>query len=119
MHIIFFWASLILLAACSETPQQEPLTLWYDTPAQNWNEALPIGNGRVGAMIFGGVEKEHLQLNENTLYSGEPSTEYKNVKVKPETRKAVFELLKSGNFKQASDIVGKQWSGRATAPKYR
>lgn len=43
------------------------LRLWYRQPAPDWNEALPIGNGRLGAMIFGGVETEHLQLNENTL----------------------------------------------------
>src|SRR5919202_971231 len=48
------------------------LRLWYRRPAPDWNEALPIGNGRLGAMIFGGVPTEHLQLNENTLYSDEP-----------------------------------------------
>ena len=43
------------------------LELWYDSPASKWTEALPIGNGRLGAMIFGGVERERLQLNEDTL----------------------------------------------------
>ena len=50
----------------------EPLSLWYRHPAQKWVEALPIGNGRQGAMVFGGVLREHLQLNEATLWSGEP-----------------------------------------------
>ncbi|ULT56729.1 glycoside hydrolase family 95 protein [Neobacillus drentensis] len=48
------------------------MKLRYDRPARSWNEALPIGNGRLGAMVFGGVEKEHLQLNEDTLWSGTP-----------------------------------------------
>lgn len=48
------------------------LTLWYRQPAAQWTEALPIGNGRLGAMVFGGVEREHLQLNEDTLWSGGP-----------------------------------------------
>src|ERR1700744_4181082 len=48
------------------------LTLWYRQPAQKWTEALPIGNGRLGAMIYGGVEEEHLQFNESTLWTGEP-----------------------------------------------
>ena len=48
------------------------LKLWYDEPAREWVEALPIGNGRLGAMVFGGVAREHLQLNESTLWSGGP-----------------------------------------------
>jgi alpha-L-fucosidase 2 len=46
--------------------------LWYRQPAEQWTEALPIGNGRLGAMIFGGVARERLQLNEDTLYAGGP-----------------------------------------------
>src|SRR5689334_23455828 len=48
------------------------LTLWYRRPAQQWVEALPVGNGRLGAMVFGGIERERLQLNEDTLWSGGP-----------------------------------------------
>src|SRR5947208_11959213 len=47
------------------------LRLWYRQPAASWNEALPIGNGRLGAMVFGGVERERLQLNEDTVWAGE------------------------------------------------
>lgn len=50
----------------------DTLKLWYPKPAANWVEALPLGNGRLGAMVFGGVPIERLQLNEDTLYSGEP-----------------------------------------------
>lgn len=46
--------------------------LWYRKPARVWEEALPLGNGRLGAMVFGGGTHEHLQLNEDTLWSGEP-----------------------------------------------
>src|ERR1017187_5326806 len=45
--------------------------LWYRQPAQTWNEALPIGNGRLGAMIFGGAPSERIQLNEDTIWAGE------------------------------------------------
>jgi alpha-L-fucosidase 2 len=48
------------------------LRLWYQRPAQEWTEAMPIGNGRLGAMIFGGVARERLQLNDDTLYAGGP-----------------------------------------------
>ena len=60
------------------------LVLWYSQPADNWNEALPLGNGRMGAMVFGGIGSEHLEHNEKTLYSGEPSQNYKNVNITPD-----------------------------------
>lgn len=51
--------------------QTDNLRLWYRQPAANWNEALPIGNGRLAAMVFGGIEKEKIQLNEDTVWAGE------------------------------------------------
>jgi alpha-L-fucosidase 2 len=48
--------------------------LWYDEPAAAWTSALPVGNGRLGAMVFGGVPRERLQLNEDTLWAGQPET---------------------------------------------
>lgn len=48
------------------------MRIWYESPASKWEEALPIGNGRLGAMVFGGIEKERIQLNEDTLWSGYP-----------------------------------------------
>lgn len=47
------------------------LRLWYNQPAANWNEALPIGNGRLAAMVFGGTQSERIQLNEDTVWAGE------------------------------------------------
>ena len=49
-----------------------PNMLWYEQPAREWTEALPVGNGRIGAMVFGGVARERLQLNEDTLWAGGP-----------------------------------------------
>lgn len=49
-----------------------PLMLWYEEPASVWTEALPVGNGRMGAMVFGGIRQERLQLNESTLWAGQP-----------------------------------------------
>ena len=46
--------------------------LWYTNPAKEWEEALPVGNGRLGAMVFGGVQEERIQLNEETYWSGGP-----------------------------------------------
>ena len=52
--------------------QQKNLVLWYNKPAKDWNEALPLGNGRLGAMVFGRVDTELIQLNEQTLWTGGP-----------------------------------------------
>ena len=51
---------------------QSPLTLWYRQPATLFTEALPIGNGDLGAMIYGGIGEDHLQLNESTFWTGQP-----------------------------------------------
>src|SRR5205085_4394437 len=63
-------ASVFLLSLSAAIAQ--PLTLHYTRPADDWqSQALPIGNGRLGAMIFGGAQREHLQLNENSLWTGD------------------------------------------------
>ncbi|MGE9269591.1 MAG: glycoside hydrolase N-terminal domain-containing protein, partial [Verrucomicrobiales bacterium] len=52
-------------------PPHEPLTLWYRKPATKWeSEALPVGNGRLAAMVFGGVDQERIQFNEETVWDG-------------------------------------------------
>jgi alpha-L-fucosidase 2 len=63
-------AAISLMLAVTAVAAED--TLWYPQPAQRWVEALPVGNGHLGAMVFGGVEEEHLQLNEDTLWAGEP-----------------------------------------------
>lgn len=109
---LLLFSTLCLLMACGQKEKKESLTLWYNEPATNWNDALPIGNGHAGAMIFGGTEEELLQLNENTLYSGEPSVIFKDIKVTPESQEQVVALLKKGEYVKANEIVAKQWLGR-------
>lgn len=60
------------VSALAPPPEDASWHLWYRQPAQDWNEALPLGNGRLGAMVFGGVGEERLQLNEDTLWTGRP-----------------------------------------------
>src|SRR3981189_3101087 len=56
----------------SQSRNDRELKLWYDEPAAIWEAALPLGNGKTGAMVFGGVGHERFQLNDNTLWSGYP-----------------------------------------------
>src|SRR5687768_10551512 len=70
VRIIFSFFVLILgLEAAS---QDQKMILWYKKPARDWNEALPLGNGRIGAMVFGHPSEELIQLNEETLWTGGP-----------------------------------------------
>lgn len=72
---------------------QKNMMLWYDKPADAWTAALPVGNGRLGAMVFGGVENELLQLNEATFWTGGPVTHNINPQAKeylPLVREALF-----------------------------
>ncbi|MEO5888657.1 MAG: glycoside hydrolase family 95 protein [Ferruginibacter sp.] len=107
-----FWLLLSLYPASEQLPaglaendtadHDYATRLWYTKPAINWNEALPIGNGRMGAMIFGGVTRERLQLNEQTLWSGGPRN-WNNPTAKkylPMVRKAVLEK----NYKKADSL---------------
>ena len=63
---------VVAAAAQESSPPEELLSLWYRQPATKWEEALPIGNGRLGAMVFGGAPEERIQFNESTLWTGEP-----------------------------------------------
>jgi len=98
--LIAFLASSIFVSA-----KQEPnyLRLWYNKPAQKWTEALPIGNGRLGAMIFGGVENDRIQFNEETLWSGSPN-DYAHKGAVQHLDK-IRQLLFDGKQKAAEDLA--------------
>lgn len=106
MKTIIFLFLLASTFAAAQAPQETPnaLVLQYDKPAEKWTEALPVGNGRLGAMVFGRVNEELIQLNEATLWSGGPVS--KNVNPKAyEFLAPAREALKEGDYLKASDIV--------------
>ena len=80
-------------------------TLWYRQPAREWVEALPVGNGRLGAMVFGGVEEERLQLNEDTIWSGGPYDPANPAAL--EAYPKIRELIFAGKQKEAEELVSK------------
>ena len=78
--------------------------LWYSEPAKDWNEALPLGNGILGMMVFGGVKEERVQLNEETFWSGWEYPEYDN----PETFEHLDEirqLIFAGKYTEAQKLT--------------
>ncbi len=105
----WFGFSALLIAAqvaggAAERPDA-PLSLWYSQPAARWVEALPVGNGRLGAMIFGGIRRERIQFNEHTLWNGEPH-EYQHSGAR-NSLAAIRELLFQGRQKEAEDLAAK------------
>ena len=88
------------------TPIQAPLKLWYDAPAQYFEESLVLGNGQQGATVFGGISTDKIYLNDLTLWSGEPV----NANMSPNAYKnlpAVREALAEKNYKKAQSLVKK------------
>ena len=104
---------LILYSIQSVSAQNnEALKLWYRQPAKQWVEALPVGNGRLGAMIYGDPYKEKIQLNENTVWAGQP-----NRNDNPDAREAlphVRKLIFEGKYKEAQDIVNQKFISRVS-----
>ena len=101
---IYVFAGLLGSGLCL-AQDQNALKLWYRQPAGAWTQALPVGNGRLAAMVFGDVHKEHLQLNEDTIWSGE-----KRDRSNPDAAKAVPEvrrLLMEGHPAQAQALADK------------
>ncbi len=87
-------------------------TLWYRQPAEEWHEALPLGNGRLGAMVFGGVPHEHIQLNEESLWAGEPLDVYPEDFAKH--LKTVQQLVLDGRIPEAHDYGQEHLTAKPT-----
>lgn len=89
----------------------QAMRLWYNSPAGNWNEALPIGNGRLAAMVFGNPANERLQLNEETVWAGEPGN---NIPVGTfDSIKLMRKLLFAGKYREAQDLSNRTFPRQA------
>ncbi|MBK9392158.1 MAG: glycoside hydrolase family 95 protein [Bacteroidetes bacterium] len=117
--LLFLIAVIICICSCKRPENSTTLKVWYDKPASSeiadvkegwrndaeWLKALPVGNGFAGAMVFGDVNKERIQLNEKTLWSGSPSDNDN-----PEAYKSlgkIRELLFEGKYREATDLTNK------------
>jgi alpha-L-fucosidase 2 len=102
--VVLLIGASLSTAAQSAPPEQANL-LWYAKPAAAWNEALPIGNGRLAGMVFGGVQSERIQLNEESIWAGE-----KRDRLNPEGAKHLAEvrrLLFAGKASEAEQLAEK------------
>jgi alpha-L-fucosidase 2 len=101
---------LCLLAFATGLTAAEPLVLHYKRPATEWVEALPVGNGRLGAMVFGGIHQERLQLNEDTLWAGGPydPANPEALAALPEVRR----LIAAGEYAAAQKLIQEKLMSR-------
>ncbi|HEX9955879.1 MAG TPA: glycoside hydrolase family 95 protein [Fibrella sp.] len=101
-----FFLFLVTLSTVSFSQTKSSLKLWYNSPSgQTWENALPVGNGRIGAMVYGNVPRETIQLNEHTVWSGSPNRNDNPdaLAALPEVRRLIFE----GKQKQAEQLANK------------
>src|SRR5690606_39072492 len=104
MKKLFLWGWMLLSFGFLRA--QDNAIIWYERPAREWVEALPLGNGKMGAMIFGGVEEELIQLNETTLWSGGPRKD----NVNPDAYQylaPIREALAKKDYEQAQQLTRK------------
>jgi len=102
----------LALVVNSNAQNGSSLKLWYNRPAKQWVEALPVGNGRLGAMVYGDPSNELIQLNENTVWAGSPNRN-DNPDAKealPEVRKLIFE----GKYYEAQDLANKNFISKTS-----
>lgn len=97
---------VIIFALWSLAITAQNYKLWYDNPAQTWTQALPVGNGTIGGMVFGTPAAEHIQLNEETLWAGQP-----NQVLHPEAKSylpKVRQLIFEGKYKEAETLANEK-----------
>lgn len=100
-----FFLLIIISASCNITNRDSALRLWYDKPATVWEEALPVGNGRIGGMVYGDPYREQIQFNEESLWTGEPN-DYKHNGAS-EYLDTIRQLLFDGKQREADQIAMK------------
>jgi alpha-L-fucosidase 2 len=108
MRNVLLLSLLLCIAASAPLSAADPV-LWYRHPAQRWGAALPVGNGRLGGMVFGGISKERIQLNEDTIWNGK-----KRDRVNPEALQALPEvrrLLFEGKPREAVALEDQKMMG--------
>ena len=110
-----FTLSISLFISCLSYGQQDNLSLWYTKPAEKWTDALPVGNGRLGGMVFGGIQQERIQLNEESVWAGAPINN-NNPGAKAHLKEIQTAIFK-GDYKTANDLSKKYLVG--TPPNVR
>ena len=105
-----FFVVAILFCACKPNKEQTVSSdiLWYSQPATKWMEALPVGNGRLGAMVFGNPNHERIQLNEDSMWPG--AADWEDFKGNSKDLEEIRRLIKNGNIQEADKLIVEKFS---------
>ena len=103
--LLFF---ILLLASCGNEKEVYEDNLWYDQPAEEWMQALPVGNGRLGAMVFGDPQHERIQLNEDSMWPGGP--DWGDSRGTPEDLNEIRNLLNEGRTHEVDSLIVAKFS---------
>jgi len=115
MKKLFLFPILLFALSCSSPKEEAQLKLWYEQPAEEWTDALPIGNGRIGAMVFSRVDTERIQLNDESVWAGQP-IDNNNPGARSHLKK-IQQLLLNGKINKAVRLSNKYLLG--TPPRIR
>ena len=105
-----FLAALLVMGSCEKQQKNKEFIMWYEQPAKEWMEAVPLGNGRIGAMVYGGTENETIALNEVTMWSGQPDPAEDDICGK-ENLKKIRDLFFKGKIEEGNHLGTQHLSG--------
>ena len=108
LKTFLFFCFLLIISACEKGEEVSKDIIWYEQPATKWMEALPVGNGHLGAMVFGNPSHERIQLNEDSMWPG--AADWGNSKGTSKDLDEIRELLKKGRIKEADRLIVDRFS---------
>ncbi|MFV0339557.1 MAG: glycoside hydrolase N-terminal domain-containing protein, partial [Parachlamydiaceae bacterium] len=110
IFVFFAIALLIVNIQNIQSQNSQSYKLWYEQPADEWMKSVPLGNGRIGAMVFGGVETETVALNEITMWSGQPD-KFQERPLGKEVLKDIRQLFFDGKYSEGNRVVSEFMAG--------
>ncbi|MFV0329373.1 MAG: glycosyl hydrolase family 95 catalytic domain-containing protein, partial [Dysgonomonas sp.] len=109
--LVFFTIALLIVNIQNiQSQNSQSYKLWYEQPADEWMKSVPLGNGRIGAMVFGGIETETVALNEITMWSGQPD-KFQERPVGKEVLKDIRQLFFDGKYGEGNRVVSEYMAG--------
>ncbi len=119
-YLVVFSIVITCLASCVSSTDQKLINqkLWFKQPAKIWEEALPVGNGRIGAMIYGDPQTEHLQLNDDSMWPGDPD-EWTDPEGRPNDLQKIRELLIAGKNQEADSMFVDKFSNKSVGRSHQ